>query len=377
MNLNLEAKSDKRMAFEDFLRSRVVAQDEAIKTVSEIYESYVAGMCDVTRPVGNLLFLGPTGVGKTLLVESIAEALHKDCRHMIKVACGEYSEEHQIARIIGAPPGYVGHDTAEPLINASSVVRGWVENGPKICILLFDEIEKASYKLWQLLLGIMDRAEITTGKNQRLDLHCCWLFMTSNIGSRSINQDHIGFAKKGPVNQFKEISNEAISGAKKLFAPEFIGRIDKTVVFNLLGKEQLRKILSLEIAKVWERVLGCIVTNPAETKEMVFTLRITPRLSDFLIDKGITNEGARGLRKVVAETITSPLTSIIASHQITEPGCVIFDLESADKVVASFEKDDPQHIILTDTLLNKTFLDKVVDATPHSEEELIGVCNSD
>ena len=368
MILNLEKKSDKRLAFEDSLHRRIVGQDKAVDVVSEIYESYVAGMSDTTRPIGNLLFLGPTGVGKTLLVESIAEALHKDPRHMIKVNCGEYSEEHQMARIIGAPPGYVGHDTAEPLINATSVVRGWVDSGPRICVLLFDEIEKASYKLWQLLLGIMDKAELTTGKNQRLDLHCCWLFLTSNIGSRAINQDHIGFTKKDVVSRFKEISKEAISGAKKIFPPEFMGRVDKTVVFNLLSEEHLKNILALEIGKIWQRVLGCIVTNPADTREMLFTLKVTPKLNSFLLEKGLNNEGARGLRKVVQEYIATPITSIIATRQVTEPGSVVFDLEDG-KIAASFEKDE-HSIILTDPLPDKSLLNKVVNATPHSDDDI-------
>jgi ATP-dependent Clp protease ATP-binding subunit ClpA len=282
------------------------------------------------------------------MVESMAEAIHGHPDFMLKIHCAEYSEDHQIARIIGAPPGYIGHDTTEPVISLKSLTRGWTEKGPNISILLFDEIEKASPRLWQLLLGVMDKAEMVDGRNNRIDMSRCWIFMTSNIGTRAINQDHIGIVQ----NESKDsIANEAISAAKKNFDPEFMGRIDGVITFNKLSREHYDKILTMELELVWKRVLGTVATSLTGLPSNLFTMALTDKLNNWMIDQGTSEKhGARGLRRLVEEKILKSLATILTTNQIKKPGVVVFDLEPGDVISARYRQHEEGKIILTDII---------------------------
>ena len=346
--LDLNLKSERRTHFEYVLHNRVVGQDNAIDKVSQAYEIITARLNDQRRPFSNTLLLGPTGVGKTLLVESIAEAIHGCPDFMLKIHCAEYSEDHQIARLIGSPPGYVGHDTTEPIITAKSLQKGWTKDGPKISIVLFDEIEKASPHLWQLLLGIMDKAELFDGKNNRIDMSRCWIFMTSNIGSRAINQDHIGIYYNETTNS---ITNEAESAAKKRFDPEFMGRLDQVITFNKLSRDHYDKVLTFELTIIWRRVLTTVAPEFTGRPPNLFTMQLTDELNDWLIEKGTSDKhGARSLRRLVEAKILSPLATIIATHQITKPGVVRFELQQPGDVITAKYQPHPEDkmIVLTD-----------------------------
>src|SRR5213078_3572597 len=184
--------------FERNLRRRIVGQEPAIEKVTEIYQMFLAGLNAPGRPVGNLLFLGPTGSGKTRVVEAMAEALFGDPRAVIKIDCAEFQHSHEIAKLIGSPPGYLGHRETHPLLTQEALNQ-WHTEKLKLSILLFDEIEKASDSLWQLLLGILDKATLTLGDNRRVDLSQCIIIMTSNLGAGEMcNLVHgaMGFAQK-------------------------------------------------------------------------------------------------------------------------------------------------------------------------------------
>src|SRR5437660_12009194 len=167
--------------FESALRRKIVGQDQAVEKVVEIYQMFLAGLNPPGRPVGNLLFLGPTGSGKTRVVEAMAQTLFGDGRGCIKIDCAEFQHSHEIAKLIGSPPGYLGHRDTQPALTQETLNQ-WHSEKLKLSILLIDEIEKASDALWQLLLGILDKATLTLGDNRRVDLSQCIIVMTSNLG---------------------------------------------------------------------------------------------------------------------------------------------------------------------------------------------------
>ena len=189
--------------FEEGLRSKIIGQDEAVQTVVDLYQVFRAGLNSPGRPLGNLLFLGPTGAGKTRMVEATAEVLYGDPRAVIKVDCAEFQHSHEIAKLIGSPPGYLGHRETHPQITQEALGQYHTEN-LKISFLVFDEIEKAADALWQLLLGILDKATLTLGDNRRVDLSKTMIFMTSNLGGREIMDlmtGRMGFAPTGPASE--------------------------------------------------------------------------------------------------------------------------------------------------------------------------------
>src|SRR5580765_4968921 len=194
--LDTEKRSSTACQFELALREKVVGQDQAVEAMVDLYQMFCAGLQSTSRPIGNLLFLGPTGSGKTRVVEAAAEILFGDSRAAIKVDCAEFQHSHEVAKLIGSPPGYLGHRETHPLITQEALAASH-RDGLKLSFLLFDEIEKASDSLWQLLLGMLDKATLTLGDNRRVDLSQTMIFMTSNLGGGEITElmtGGIGFA---------------------------------------------------------------------------------------------------------------------------------------------------------------------------------------
>src|ERR1700723_1852591 len=260
--------------FEAWLRRRIVGQEQAVEKVVQIYQMFLAGLNSPGRPGGNLLFLGPTGSGKTRIVEAAAEILFGDARAMIKVDCAEFQHSHEIAKLIGSPPGYLGHRETHPLITQEELAKSHTEK-LKLSFLLFDEIEKASDSLWQLLLGMLDKATLTLGDNRRVDLSQTVIFLTSNLGGGEITElmnGGMGFAPlvrpESQVGLDEKVERTASGAAKRKFSPEFMNRIDKVVVFHPLRPEQLESILEIELGMVQQRVL--------ETARGRFLFRVTP-----------------------------------------------------------------------------------------------------
>jgi ATP-dependent Clp protease ATP-binding subunit ClpB len=302
--------------FEVGLREKIVGQDEAVQAVVDLYRVFRAGLQSPGRPVGNLLFLGPTGTGKTRIVEVAAEVLFGDPRGVIKVDCAEFQHSHEIAKLIGSPPGYLGHRETRPVITQEALAQYHTET-LKISFLLFDEIEKASDALWQLLLGMLDKATLTLGDNRRVDLSLAMIFMTSNLGGGEITElmtGGMGFAAattQGEKPRLDEkVERMASEAAKRKFAPEFMNRIDKTVVFRPLRREQLERILDIELTLVQQRLL--------ETPRGHFVFRATRAAKDFLLREGTDLKyGARHLKRTIERHLVYPLASLLATDQVT------------------------------------------------------------
>jgi ATP-dependent Clp protease ATP-binding subunit ClpB len=307
--------------FEAYLRGKVVGQDAAIEAVTELYQIFLAKMAAPDRPVGSLLFLGPTGSGKTYVVEVVAEALFGNPHAFVKIDCAEFQEHHEIAKLIGSPPGYVGHQQTPALLTQEALNR-WHTDKLKLTLVLFDEIEKASEALWQLLLGILDKASLTLGDNSNVDLSQSLIFMTSNLGAAQMStlaEGGIGFATQPPLKDASlddKITRTALDAARKKFSPEFMNRIDKLVVFKTLRPEQLEQVLELELGKVQQRITRAVGQSH-------FTFRCAPEVKQWLLKEGTDPKyGARHLKRVIERSIVYGLANLVATGQVASGDCV-------------------------------------------------------
>ncbi|HKV24400.1 MAG TPA: AAA family ATPase [Candidatus Acidoferrum sp.] len=300
--------------FEAALRAKIVGQVEGVQALVDLYQVFCAGLNSPGRPVGNLLFLGPTGSGKTRIVEAAAETLFGDARAVIKVDCAEFQHSHEIAKLIGSPPGYLGHRETHPLITQEALAASHTDK-LKLSFLLFDEIEKASDALWQLLLGMLDKATLTLGDNRRVDLSQTVIFLTSNLGGGEITelmQGGMGFIqpKDKPNSGLDEkVQRTAVEAARRKFSPEFMNRLDKVVVFHPLHREQLEEVLEIELGQVQQRVL--------ETAKGQFLFRVTPAAREFLLQEGTDQRyGARHLKRAIERHVVYPLANLLATEQV-------------------------------------------------------------
>jgi len=341
------------------LHKRIVGQDEAIQQIISVYQTHLAGMSSPGRPIGNLLFLGPTGSGKTRLVEATAESLVGDPRAVIKIDCAEFQHSHEIAKLIGSPPGYLGHRETHPMLS-QEVLNEYHTEKIQLSFVLFDEIEKASDSLWNLLLGILDKATLTLGDNRRVDFSRALIFMTSNLGASEMGnllRPNLGFGTGDTErNNAAGIVDEAIGGkvsragieaARRKFSPEFMNRIDKIVVFHPLGAEELRKILAIELNVVQQRIF-----NAANSAPFVFSL--TEEAKDFLLLEGTDMKyGARHLKRAVDRHMVHPLSNLIATGQLRGGDLLRVDFSPALGTLTFFKdaEDMPAYVMarLVDT----------------------------
>jgi ATP-dependent Clp protease ATP-binding subunit ClpA len=310
-------------ALNAILRRLIVGQDEAIEQIVNIYQMHLTGMNPPGRPVGSFLFLGPTGTGKTRIVEATAEGLVGNSRAVIKIDCAEFQHSHEIAKLIGSPPGYLGHRETHPLLS-QEMLNQYHTDTVKLSFLLFDEIEKASDALWNLLLGILDKATLTLGDNRKVDFSKALIFMTSNLGASemsSILSPKLGFraATGGGVpapdpGLDRKVTRSGIEAARKKFTPEFMNRLDKVVVFRPLGVAELRRILDIELGFVQKRVLE------ANESGRGFVITVEPAAKDFLLEEGTDPKyGARHLKRAIERELVQPLSNLIATQQ-ARPG---------------------------------------------------------
>ena len=324
------------------LRRLVVGQPEAIEQIVNIYQMHLTGMNPPGRPVGNFLFLGPTGTGKTRIVEATAEALIGNQRGVIKIDCAEFQHSHEIAKLIGSPPGYLGHRETHPLLS-QEVINQHHNEKSKISFILFDEIEKASDALWNLLLGVLDKATLTLGDNRKVDFSKAMIFMTSNLGATemsSILSPKMGFglsalsvAADGGVVDEKTAAKIARCGAdaaRKKFTPEFMNRLDKVVVFQPLGEAEMRRILDIELKQVQHRIF-------TSSGERSFVFNTSADAKGFILEQGKDAKyGARHLKRVIERLLVQPLSNLIATTQIRPGDLVRIDVEDG---VLRFHRD--------------------------------------
>ncbi len=326
--LDPDQKSPRAKEFEDKLSARIVGQERAVRRMSGLFQIYLAGMNNPTRPIGTLLFLGPTGSGKTRVVEAAAEVLFGEPHAVVKIDCAEFQHSHEIAKLIGSPPGYLGHRETSPMLTQENLDKAHTED-TKLTFVLFDEIEKASDSLWQLLLGILDKATLTLGDNRRVDFSKAVVIMTSNLGAREMSEmisGGIGFApsKTGKPQEDTELDTKiyrtALEAAKRKFSPEFMNRIDKVVVFRSLKEHHLRQILNIELKQVQDRI-----TESAGTK---FVFECTEPAREFLLKEGIDLKyGARHLKRAIERFLVYPLSNLVATEQVQTGDFVTIDFD--------------------------------------------------
>jgi ATP-dependent Clp protease ATP-binding subunit ClpB len=326
--LDPERKSPRAAEFEDKLSGLIVGQERAVRRMSGLFQIYLAGMNNPARPIGTMLFLGPTGSGKTRVVEAASEVLFNDPHAVVKIDCAEFQHSHEIAKLIGSPPGYLGHRETSPMLTQENLDKAHTDE-TKVTFVLFDEIEKASDSLWQLLLGILDKATLTLGDNRRVDFSKSVVIMTSNLGAREMSDmisGGIGFAptKAGTPKEDNEIDSKiyrtALEAAKRKFSPEFMNRIDKVVVFRSLKEHHLRKILDIELRAVQDRI-----TESAGTK---FIFECTDSAKEYLLGEGIDLKyGARHLKRAIERFLVYPLSNLVATQQVETGDYVLVDFD--------------------------------------------------
>jgi ATP-dependent Clp protease ATP-binding subunit ClpB len=302
----------------------IVGQEEAIHQIVRAYQTHVAGLSPVGRPIANFLFLGPTGSGKTRIVEATAESLLKNPRAVIKIDCAEFQHSHEIAKLIGSPPGYLGHRETHALLSQEALNQHHTDT-TKLSFVLFDEIEKASDALWNLLLGILDKGTLTLGDNRKVDFSAAMVFLTSNLGAAEMSSlvtPRLGFhvpsfddpSCNGTLSA--RISRTGVEVARRKFTPEFINRLDNIVVFKSLGREELRRIVDIELEMVQQRIQTAAASGP-------FLVNVTDSAKEFLLMEGTDlRYGARHLKRAIERLLVQPLSNLMASGQIHCGDCI-------------------------------------------------------
>src|ERR1700733_12024821 len=328
------------VSLENNLRRVIVGQDEAIQQIVNIYQMNLTGMSAPGRPIGNFLFLGPTGSGKTRIVEATAEALLKNPRAVIKIDCAEFQHSHEIAKLIGSPPGYLGHRETHPLLS-QEVLNQYHTETIKLSFVLFDEIEKASDALWNLLLGILDKATLTLGDNRKVDFSRAMIFMTSNLGASemsNIMSPKLGFnvreiQERTAIGAMDEktpgkLARTGVEAARRKFTPEFMNRLDKIVTFQPLGTEQLKRILDIELNLVQQRIF-----NTTNDRAFVFTVSHTTK--DFLLTEGTDMKyGARHLKRAIERLLVQPMSNLIATDQVRGGDWIRVDFDDTTRALS-------------------------------------------
>lgn len=314
--LNMEAK----------LREHIIGQEEAIETISKAIRRARAGLKDPTRPVGSFIFLGPTGVGKTELTKALAEFMFGSEDALIQLDMSEFMERHSVSRLVGAPPGYVGYEDAGQLTEA-------IRRRP-YSIIVFDEIEKAHPEAHNMLLQIMEEGHLSDAKGRKVDFRNAIIIMTTNVGADMIQrQTTFGFAltvdeAKQEAQEYTEMRKKLTEALKRTFRPEFINRLDGVIVFRSLNKEDIRKIVQLELDKVNERL-----------EENMIYMKATDAALEFLAEEGYNPEmGARPLRRVIQHQIEDRLSDALLAKEFEEGQHILIDIETVEEDGVSVKK---------------------------------------
>jgi len=311
------------------LNDLLVGQPEAIETIVPYVQMHQAGLSPEGRPVGVVLLLGPTGTGKTRTVEALAEILHGSSKNVLKIDCGEYQMEHEVAKLIGAPPGYLGHRETQPLFTQARI-NAVASEQSAISLLLFDEIEKAAPSLTRLMLGILDKASVRLGDNSTVNLERCLIFLTSNLGAKAIqraNMPDFGFEAmltQETIDDTGRVHKIAMSAVRRKFSPEFVNRIDSVITYKPLGREAYDAILD-HLLDNFGRLIQTRLGYRA------FRLQCTPSGRKLLLDTGTSIEyGARELKRTVQRNFIQPVAALVSVGEIP-PGCtVILDAKGSE-----------------------------------------------
>jgi ATP-dependent Clp protease ATP-binding subunit ClpA len=303
------------------LSRRLVGQPAAIAAVVPYVEMYRAGLTPEGRPAGIFLLLGPTGTGKTKTVEALADVLHGSPKKLLKVDCGEYQMEHEVAKLLGAPPGYLGHRETQPLLTQQKL-SGVASESCDLSILLFDEIEKAAQSLVRLLLGVLDKATLRLGDSTLVNFEKTIIFLTSNLGARAMSRElhpEFGFESalpRDPMASGDKLERIGRAAVRKKFSPEFINRIDSVVTYQPLDSAALTAILDQHIEDLQDHI-------DRRLGERAFRIQVPARSRKFLLEKGTSAEyGARELKRVLHQQLMQPLAAMVTGGEIN-PGASV------------------------------------------------------
>lgn len=300
-------------------KNKVVGQGQATQLLVDMFNKHQAGFGDASNPAGIALFLGPTGVGKTHVCETFAEAILGSKQACLRIDCAEFQHSHDIAKLVGSPPGYLGHRETHPMFT-QEVLNKYHTDTIKLSIVLFDEIEKASDALWAILLGILDKASLTTGDNQKVDFRNTIVIMTSNLGAREMTEGDIGYAALN-CQEYNDatLEQKARSAAKAKFSPEFLNRIGNIVVFQSQTEEQIRQVMEMELGIITERLrtLG---------EDKFFLMEVSPAAKRTLLTEGYSKVyNSRYMKRTIERRITQPLAKLATSGQISAGDTVVVD----------------------------------------------------
>ncbi len=313
----LEEEAAKLSRMEETLKQNVIGQDGAVKKVTDAVKRSRVGISDPNRPIGSFLFLGPTGVGKTELSKKIAEFMFNDPEALVRVDMSEFMEKHSVAKLIGAPPGYVGYEESGTLTER-------IRHRP-YAVVLFDEIEKAHPEVFNILLQVLDSGHLTDGKGRKVNFKNTIIVLTSNIGGEFIDKlAHIGFgtADATEATRYEETKEKVMSALREHFRPEFLNRLDDIIIFDVLAKEALARIVENQVDEVMKRLAQ---------KRIALTL--TPEVKTWLSEKGYNPEyGARPLRRTIQDTILTPLASMMINQGLLEGGTVTISMKNGEPV---------------------------------------------
>lgn len=323
------------------LSRRLVGQPAAISAVVPYVEMYRARLTPEGRPAGIFLLLGPTGTGKTKTVEALADVLHGSSKKLLKVDCGEYQMEHEVAKLLGAPPGYLGHRETQPLLTQQKLA-GAASESCDLSILLFDEIEKAAPSLVRLLLGVLDKATLRLGDSTLVNFEKSMIFLTSNLGAREMSRElrpEFGFEAAMPrPSEDGKLERIGMGAVRKNFSPEFINRIDSVVTYQPLNSAALTAILDQQIEELQDHV-------DRRLGERAFRIEVSARSRKFLLQKGTSPEyGARELKRVIHRQLMQPLASMVAGGGISPGASVRADVGSCKTRLVLRAQDSGEQI---------------------------------
>lgn len=313
----------------DQLSARIIGQPSAMRSIIPYVRMYEAGLTPEGRPAGVFLLLGPTGTGKTRTVEALAEVLHGTRKHVLRIDCGEYQMDHEVAKLIGAPPGYLGHRETHPVLTQARLASMTSENS-SLSIVLFDEIEKAAPSMTRLLLGVLDKAALRLGDNNVVNFERSLIFMTSNVGARGIRQalsPGMGFRiheDRPEGNTTSLLERVALRAARRSFSPEFMNRLDATITYQPLSEEALSAILDMALNELQMHISHRLGAR-------AFRVDVTARGRRFLLRQGTSCEyGAREIRRAVHRYVTQPIAAMVSQGSVRPGGTVRIDLPNPD-----------------------------------------------
>jgi ATP-dependent Clp protease ATP-binding subunit ClpA len=309
------------------LSGHIVGQPQALTQIVPYVHMHQAGLAPEGRPVGVFLLLGPTGTGKTRTVEVLAQALHGTEKHLLKVDCGEFQMEHEVAKLIGAPPGYLGHRETQPMLSQPKL-NGVTSDQCSLSLVLFDEIEKAAPSMTRLLLGVLDKATLRLGDNTTVNFERTMIFLTSNLGTdamRKALRPDFGFETMvgGAKDSAKKLEGIGMNAVRRKFSPEFVNRIDAVITYRPLGAEALKTIVDQQIGALARHIANRLM-------ERAFEIDVSDAAREFLLRIGTSEEyGARELKRVILRHLTQPLAAMVATGAIL-PGDAVHADASED-----------------------------------------------